>query len=306
MLCLIGTAFVSCVGTAPTKEVHLIDSLNQAAYAYRYKNLDSSCHAASKAYREVKLYRQGKAEACNNLGFCAFMRMDFEQAEKYYQEVYSLTKNELELLIADIGLMKIYQRTALNKEFYDYRNSAVRRMKRIAEDNNLFVDRHERMRLAYARSEFYIVSAIYYYYLQQRPEALASINEVPENEELATDTNQLLYYHYIKGSASLCEGETPDERRLREFDELYTTWKLASRKGFLYFEGNGIQGLANLMASPDNYDFYQGRRTHALKQFGEPVDSLLPMRLGQQALEKFRQYNDIYQIAAGMIGKMGI
>ena len=46
---------------------------------------------------EVKLYRQGKAEACNNLGFCAFMRMDFEQAEKYYQEVYSLTKNELEL-----------------------------------------------------------------------------------------------------------------------------------------------------------------------------------------------------------------
>ena len=87
----------------------------------------------------------------------------------------------MELLIADIGLMKIYQRTALNKEFYDYRNSAVRRMKRIAEDNNLFVDRHERMRLTYARSEFYIVSAIYYYYLQQRPEALASINEVPEN-----------------------------------------------------------------------------------------------------------------------------
>ena len=66
----------------------------------------------------------------------------------------------VELLIADIGLMKIYQRTVLNKEFYDYRNSAVRRMKRIAEDNNLFVDRHERMRLTYARSEFYIVSAI--------------------------------------------------------------------------------------------------------------------------------------------------
>lgn len=301
MLCLAGTAFVSCVGTAPTKEVHLIDSLNQAAYTYRYKNLDSSCHAASRAYREVGLYRQGKAEACNNLGFCAFMRMDFEQAEKYHQEVYGLTKNELELLIADIGLMKIYQRTALNKEFYDYRNSAVRRMKRIAEDNNLFADRHERMRLAYARSEFYIVSAIYYYYLQQRSEALASIDEVPENEELAADTNQLLYYHYIKGSASLCDGETPDERRLREFDELYTTWRLAFRKGYLYFEGNGVQGLANLMASPDNYEFFQGRRAHALKQFGEPVDSLLPMRLGQLALEKFRQYNDIYQIAGAYV-----
>ena len=301
MLYLVGTAFVSCVGTAPTKEVHLIDSLNQAAYAYRYKNLDSSFHAASRAYQEAELYRQGKAEACNNLGFCAFMRMDFEQAERYHQEVYNLTKNELELLIADIGLMKIYQRTALNKEFYDYRNSAVRRMKRIAEDNNLFADRHERMRLSYARSEFYIVSAVYYYYLQQRPEALASINEVSENEELATDTNQLLYYHYIKGSASLCEGETPDERRLREFDELYTTWRLASRKGYLYFEGNGVQGLANLTASPDDYEFFQGRRSHALKQFGEPMDSLLPMRLGQLALEKFRQYNDIYQIAGAYV-----
>ena len=149
MLCLAGTAFVSCVGTAPTKEVHLIDSLNQAAYTYRYKNLDSSCHAASRAYREVGLYRQGKAEACNNLGFCAFMRMDFEQAEKYHQEVYGLTKNELELLIADIGLMKIYQRTALNKEFYDYRNSAVRRMKRIAEDNNLFAPTPGRSSISY-------------------------------------------------------------------------------------------------------------------------------------------------------------
>ena len=301
ILFLISTVFVSCVGMAPAREVHLIDSLNQVAYTYRYKNQDSSCHAASRAYQESGLYRQGKAEACNNLGFCAFMRMDFEQAEKFHKEVYDLTKNELELLIADVSLMKIYQRTALNKEFYDYRNSALRRMKRIAEDNNLFVDRHERMRLIYARSEFYIVSAIYYYYLQQREEAMASINEVPENEELAADTNQLLYYHYIRGSASLCDGDSLDERRLNEFDELYTTWKLASKQGYLYFEGNGVQGLANLMASPDNYEFFQNRRSHALKQFGEPVDSLLPMRLGQLALKKFRQYNDLYQTAGAYV-----
>ena len=300
LLCLC-TTMVSCVGTAPMKEVRLIDSLNQVAYAFRYKNLDSSCHAASRAYREVSLYKQGKAEASNNLGFCAFMRMDFEQAEKFHMDVYNLTKNELELLIADIGLMKIYQRTALNKEFYDYRNSALHRMKRIAEDDNLFVDQHEQMRLNYARSEFYIVSAVYYYYLQQRPEAVASINEVTKKQELLADTNQLLYYHYIKGSAALCEGETPDERRLREFDELYTAWRLASRKGYLYFEGNGVQGLANLMASPDNYAFFQDRRSHALTRFGVPVDSLLPMRLGQLALQKFSQYKDLYQIAGAYV-----
>lgn len=301
VLYLIGAMMVSCAGVASTNEVNLVDSLNQTAYSFRYKDLDYSCKAATQAYKQVVLYRQGKAEACNNLGFCAFMRMDFEKAERYHKEVYELTKNELELLIADIGLMKIYQRTALNKEFYDYRNSALRRMRRIAEDNNIFTDNHERMRLTYAHSEFYIVSAVYYYYLQQRQEAMAAIREVPEHEKLAADTNQLLYYHYIKGSAALCDGDTPDEQRLKEFDELYTTWKIASRKGYLYFEGNGVQGLANLMASPDNYDFFQNRRSHALKQFGEPVDSLLPLRLGQLALKKFRQYNDLYQIAGAYV-----
>lgn len=300
LLCL-GTALVSCVGTAPMKEMRRVDSLNRVAYTYRYKDLDSSYNAALRAAREVSLYKQGRAEAYNNLGFCAFMRMDFEQAEKYHTTVYSLTKNELELLIADIGLMKIYQRTALNKEFYDYRNSALRRIKRIAEDDNLFTDCHERMRLDYARSEFHIVSAVYYYYLQQRPEAVTSIQQVMVNNELPTDTNQLLYYHYIKGSAALCEGETADERRLCEFDELYTTWRLASKSGYFYFEGNGVQGLANLMVSPDNYAFFQDRRPHVLTQFGVPVDSLLPMRLGQLALQKFRQYNDIYQIAGAYV-----
>ena len=141
----------------------------------------SCCHTS---LWKVNLYSQGKAEASNNLGFCAFMRMDFEKAEKFHKDVYSLTKNELELLVADIGLMKIYQRTAMNKEFYDYRNSALRRMKRIDEDNKLFVDKHERLRLNYARSEFYIVSAVYYYYLQQRPEAVASINEIYPRKNL--------------------------------------------------------------------------------------------------------------------------
>ena len=118
----------SCTDMVPTKEVRLIDSLNGKAYAYRYRNLDSSYKYAYKAYRQVNLYKSGKAEASNNLGFCAFMNMDFDRAEAYHKEVYKLTKNELELLIADIGLMKICQRTALNKEFYDYRNSALRRM----------------------------------------------------------------------------------------------------------------------------------------------------------------------------------
>ena len=303
LLCvLLLTALFSCIGTAPTREVRLIDSLNRRAYAVRYKNLDSSYRAAHEAYESVSMfYGQGKAEAGNNLGFCAFMCMDFERAEQLHKEVYDLSKNELELLIADIGLMKIYQRTAMNKEYYDYRNSAVRRMKRIREERNLFADKHETLRFNYAFTEFFIVSAIYYYYLQQRPEAMASLEKIPQDQALSADTNQWLYFHYIKGSAGLCEGESPDQRKLREFDELYTTWKTADRKGYLYFEGNGVQGLANLMASPDEFAFFKERRSHAMAQFGVPVDSLLPLRLGQIALRNFKEYNDIYQIAGAYV-----
>ena len=289
-------SFFSCTDMVPTKEVRLIDSLNGKAYAYRYRSLDSSYKYADAAYRQVNFYKSGKAEASNNLGFCAYMNMDFDRAEALHKEVYKLTKNELELLIADIGLMKICQRTAMNKEYYDYRNSALRRMKRIREESDLFADRHETLRLDYAFTEFFIVSSIYYYYLQQRQEAIDALNQIPEDEAL-TDTNQLLYYHYIKGSASLVEANNPEERKLREFDQLYYTWRTAVQSKNPYFEGNGLQGLANLMVSPANFEFYRVRRTHALDQFDFPVDSLMPLRMAQLALEKFQEYDDLYQIA---------
>ena len=297
---IILSLFFSCTDMVPTKEVRLIDSLNGTAYAYRYRNLDSSYKYAEQAYSKVNFYKSGKAEALNNLGFWAFMNMDFDRAEAFHKEVYKLTKNELELLIADIGLMKICQRTAMNKEFYDYRNSALRRMKRIREESDLFADRHEKLRLDYAFTEFFIVSAIYYYYLQQRQEAIASLSHIPEEEALA-DTNQLLYYHYLKGAASLVEAKTPEERKLREFDHLYYTWRTAVQSNHPYFEGNGLQGLANLMASSDSFEFFQTRRGHMLEQFALPVDSLLPLRMAQLALERFRQYNDLYQIAGAYV-----
>ncbi len=287
-------------GYGADKRGTVIDSLNGKAYAYRYRSLDSSYKYADAAYRQVNFYKSGKAEASNNLGFCAYMNMDFDRAEALHKEVYKLTKNELELLIADIGLMKICQRTAMNKEYYDYRNSALRRMKRIREESDLFADRHETLRLDYAFTEFFIVSSIYYYYLQQRQEAIDALNQIPEDEAL-TDTNQLLYYHYIKGSASLVEANNPEEGKLREFDQLYYTWRIAVQSKNPYFEGNGLQGLANLMVSPANFEFYRVRRTHALDQFDFPVDSLMPLRMAQLALEKFQEYDDLYQIAGAYV-----
>ena len=88
---------------------------------------------------------------------------------------------------------------------------------------------------------------------------------------------------------------------MREFDQLYITWRTAVQTNHPYFEGNGLQGLANLMVSPNNFELFRTRRGYALDQFGFPVDSLLPLRMAQLALEKFREYNDLYQIAGAYV-----
>ncbi|MCD8292920.1 MAG: DUF5112 domain-containing protein [Prevotellaceae bacterium] len=302
MVCM---AAAGCSGGVSTAGTFRVDSLNAVSYNARYKELERSTSAAATAYKAAGLYRYGKAEACDNLGFCAFMRMDFLEAERLHREVYSLTKNELELLVADIGMMRVCQRMARNKEFYDYRNSALRRMKRIDEESDLFTDRHGRTRLAYARSEFHLVSTVYHYYLQQRAEAIDAFRLLEEDVSLTADRGQWLQYHYLKGAASLGDGETPDERRLQAFDELYFVWRNASKQGDTYFIGNGLQGLAGMMAFPEGYAFFLSRRGHLLSQLGLPVDTLLPLRLGEEALALFRQYDDPYQVAGAYtcIGK---
>lgn len=99
----------------------------------------------------------------------------------------------------------------------------------------------------------------------------------------------------------MVEATKPEDRKMREFDQLYITWRTAVQTNHPYFEGNGLQGLANLMVSPNNFELFRTRRGYALDQFGFPVDSLLPLRMAQRALEKFREYNDLYQIAGAYV-----
>ena len=291
----------SCVGIAPTKEVRIIDSLNILSYDYKYKNLDSSYHYALDAFMQSSLYNQGKAEACNNLAFYYFIKMDFEQSEKLCNAVSSLTQNELERLIADVGLMKIYQRVAMNKEFYDCRNNAMARMRRISEDSNIFNDKHEIIRLNYAFTEFYIVSAIYYYYLQQHSEAIASLDKIEINSAFKKDINQCLQYYYIKGFDGLCVGQSREAVKLCEFDNLYETLKLASPGGYDYFTANGLLGIADLLINANDFELIKSKRINAIQSFNLPIDSLLPLRLAEKSLQVFKRYGDYYQTAGSYV-----
>lgn len=301
--CFIAIILTSCLGIVPTSEVRKIDALNDKAIYYRYISLDSIAEYAGLAYKEVQLYDLGKAEAANSLGFYRFMIMDFERALNYFKEIPSYTNNELELLVADIGRMKIYQRTARSKQFYDARNSALARMKRINEDRSVFDKPRDQKRLHFAYTEFYIVSVIFFYYLEQDDAARRSLQDLdtyrksfPSNSLDFVDINQYLYSQYIKAATGLVRGNTHAQKVLNSFDVLYQTWSIARENKIVYFEANAAQGMADLLVRPSNYDLIKKERTHILSTLGN-LDTNLPLALAESALSLFETYKDVYQVS---------
>lgn len=274
------------------------DSLNHLAYDMRYKDLSVAMKAAKRACQLAEGNSDLRAEALNNMGFCAFMRMDFEKASSLYLQALKEGGNEIEHLISDVGMMKICQRTSMNKEFYDYRNSALQRLKRIREDEALISDAHEKQRLNYAVSEFHIVSGIYFYYLEQHDESLRSINSITP-DVLQGDTAQWLYYEYMRGSGGMYEAPTREEITIGEFGCL-TSCLLQSRKGgYIYFEANAMQAMAELLNFRSNRKILEEKHSGLLRLVNKedlPVDSL-PLYYARQALDLFKKYGDGYQIS---------
>lgn len=276
-----------------------IDSLNQLAYHLHYINLNKSAIAADAAYKLSADFPSERAEALNNKGFCSFIRMDFDKAEKEFKEVYNVTNNELELLVADIGLMKIYQRISMNKEFYDHRNSAIQRMKRIWEDAVSIADPKEWKRFNYACTEFAITSGIYYYYLQQESQSVEEINRIKEDDALKSDTAELLYYYYMRGSGGMYESETPQEVVLGEFDYLFECYNIAREKGYIYFEANSLQAFAEQFMDEKNYQLLLKRRPTMMRMLNTqelPWNKLI-LSMANEALQLFKRYGDMYQIS---------
>ena len=294
-LSIVASCFFSCNRFSQTELSVLTDSLNRISYSYHYKNLDSCKFYAERALASAGNSSVGMAQAYNNLAFHSFMKMDFVRSRYYLQKVYALCNNELELLVADIGMMKICQRTSENKLFYDYRNSALKRMKRIDADIDAF-DFEERLRLLFARSEFHIVSSIYFYYLQQLPQSIAEIEQINVNT-LPRDTAQLLYYYYMKGSGGLCKGENLQDITLKEFD--YLGRCLVECNDYLYFRANCLQAYAEMLNDSERMAILKKYRSQALQIINAEniADSLLPVYLAEKALDKFKLYGDIYQIA---------
>ncbi len=278
-----------------------VDKLNSLSYAYHYVCLDSVNKFAENAMHLASDYPAGKAEAYNNLAFAYMAKMEYEKAYLLLDSIRLLTDNQVELLVADIQLMRLCQREAKNKDFYNYRESAVRRIKRISEELHLLSERMK-ARFLYAQTEFSIVSSTYYFYVgltRQASEAIVSINAL---NEIQQDTAQYLNYLYQIGSGGIIKGKSKRETFQTEFEYLVKCYSLAQQCGMVYWEANALQSISEHLLDENEGKQLMAKNKQVIKYLNDDnmPDSLLAGYFAQKAFDLFDEYGDVYQIAGAL------
>ena len=275
-------------------DMHPVDQLNQKAAFWRYRNLDSTAHYAQLAYDEAGHYRHGRTVASNMLGFVAFMRMEYDEALYWYDEVDKLSGCELERLVSDVGRMNVYQRTADNLAFYDSRVTAMKRLAHINEEAEAFsTTEQERLRLAV--NDLNMVTALHHFMIGQRPEAHAEMDKLSDDNTSYTDSAQWLMVQYLKGIGLDVEGITREQRIIRRYTHLNNCLRLSREGQYGYFEGLALSGLSSLLSDSVRRSYISQQRPNSFAQLGGELDAI-PLSLATDALHSLYVYGDLYGV----------
>ena len=276
----------------------LVDELNEEAYAWRYRNLDSTKAYAWRAMQLAGNYDDGYAEALNNLAFVSLAKMQYGQAQRQLEDVQAKTDNQIELFVADVQLMRLCQRESRNKEFYDYRERAESRLRRLREDVSM-LSAHEKRRLTYAATEFRIVASTYFYYVGLADQAIGVIVGIDPNGYIRQDTAQVLSYLYNIGSGGIVKEPTPEETVQSEFEYLMRCYAMAREFESPYWEAQALQAISERLQQRKQRERLIADNAAVMQYVnvdGMP-DSLLAGNLAQRALDLFTRYGDVYQVA---------
>ena len=295
LVLLLGLFFFSACKPSHQEDV---DKLNDLSYSYHYRNLDSARVYAQKAIALSSGYSAGRAEALNNLAFVSILKMNYRNAYTLLDSVGKTTDNQVELLIADIQLMRLCQRESRNKEFYDYQESAIHRMRRIDEESRRLND-HLHRRMIYARSEFATVTSTYYYYVGLEQPSIQAIESIDPEGEVRTDTAQLLSYYYNVGAGGVIIDGSAEEIAQKEMDYLLRCYLMSVRYGYIFWQANSLQAISEHMQSAEMRQQLIADNLPAMKflNVDNMPDTLLAGNLAQRSLELFHEFGDVYQIA---------
>lgn len=296
MLICIGSLF--CFSACSPSNKDEVDLLNTKSYAFHYRNLDSTYIYARKVFLLSDNYSEGKAEALNNLAFVSTIRMNYNGAYKLLKNIAGYTDNQIELLIADIQCMRLCQRQSRNKDFYSYRENALRIMRRIEEEKKELTDR-QMMRITYAKTEFHIINSTYFYYVGLKNQSIDALKKIDPFGPIQKDTAQLLSYFYNIGAGGIITKGTSKDISQEEFDYLMRCYILSKRYHYPFWEANSLQAISEHLQDSKMRDYLIVNNLPDIKFVNTDYmpDSLLAGNLAQRSLNIFSKYGDVYQIA---------
>ncbi len=292
---LILSLFLSACNSDINEEV---DKLNDLSYKYHYIDLDSTYFYARKALDLSDDYPSGKGEAYNNIAFVDIGRMEYDKAYKLLDSVSISTDNQIELLVADIQNMRLCQRMSKNKNFYDYREKAIARIKRIEEDASSLSPRLQ-MRFTYAKSEFAIVSSTYYYYVGLAKLSADALGQIDAYGEIQNDTAQYVNYLYQIGSGGIIDSKSKFDISQNEFEYLMKCYLLAKKIDSKYWQANALQSISEHLIAREQRNWLIANNPSSFSYLNTDnmPDSLLAGYLAQKSLDLFISYGDTYQVA---------
>lgn len=263
----------------------LADSLCNDIHLYRYKNPELLFWSASMLDSLNDISEEQNSIALNAKAYANFMRMDYLEASECYSAVIENAKCEIERLVAEVGMMQLCYRTSANKEFFDYRSSAIRRVRRITEEAESLPD-GDRERFLAARVELSAVSLCYFANLGMEQEADRAASYLEKHIEQVRDFPLRIYARMMLNYRS----NIPVESRI---EALSVSLQRAKSSGQLWLVANCRLMLAILLR--DGADAMGVPESVAMNNSIVERD-MLPLHLALEAAKEFDIYGDEYML----------
>jgi signal transduction histidine kinase len=271
--------------------------LNEKAISYLWNDLDSAEQYARFAEEVSGRHSDERAKAVNTLARIATIRMDYTQAWQLYSSVQGITNNMLEVVGAEIGLMRICQRTSDNVQFYEFRNNILLHLRALHEESAA-LNEAQTERLQSLERSFRMESARYWFELEQLGQAGREMSYVVADNLLRNDHDRYLTYTYMRGLGIGLDAYGLQDQALQRLRSLDNCQRSAVRYNNLRMQALSISAICSLLLEYGTDNVLSGVSEDMLARLNASgvQPELLPTQLALKALQLSASYGGQYEI----------
>ena len=295
---LVAVLMMSLSVQTPAQEAGLTAfDLNEKAISYLWNDLDSAEQYARFAEEVSGRHSDERAKAVNTLARIATIRMDYTQAWQLYSSVQGITNNMLEVVGAEIGLMRICQRTSDNVQFYEFRNNILLHLRALHEESAA-LNEAQTERLQSLERSFRMESARYWFELEQLGQAGREMSYVVADNLLRNDHDRYLTYTYMRGLGIGLDAYGLQDQALQRLRSLDNCQRSAVRYNNLRMQALSISAICSLLLEYGTDNVLSGVSEDMLARLNASgvQPELLPTQLALKALQLSASYGGQYEI----------